>query len=657
MNTNDKLLDNNLSYPPQEEFAAQANLNLTNYQQLLKDSNADNEQFWVNLAQAKVSWQQPFTRGLNRDNAPFFKWFEDGRLNVSYNCIDRHLPTHANKPAIIFEADDGKVEKISYAELHRRVCKFANGLKALNIKKGDRIVIYMPHSIEAVVAMQSAVRIGAIHSVVFGGFSAKALAERVLDAQAKCIITVDGYIRGGKVIELKPAVDEAITYLHQANYELAHVVVEKRINNPCNMTAYRDIWFSDFLANQSEECQPEWVEAEHPLFILYTSGSTGKPKGVQHATGGYLLGTIVTMEWVFDYKASDCYWCTADVGWITGHSYVCYGPLAVGATQIIFEGIPTYPDAGRFWQIIEKHQVSVFYTAPTAIRNLIKLAADLPNNYNLSSLRLLGTVGEPINPEAWKWYYEVVGRNNCPIVDTWWQTETGCNVLSPVAGVTALKPGSCIGALPGFMVSVVDEAGNEIKHGGSGYLVIKQPFPSQLRTIWGDAKRFKDSYYKSDIAGGKYYVAGDSAQVDEDGYLWILGRIDDVLNVSGHRLGTMEIESAIAMHSSVAEAAVVGIPHEIKGEAVCAFVVCKKGVVLTATNRATICDEIRAIVTREIGAIAKPDEIRFGDGLPKTRSGKIMRRLLRSIAKGEPITQDISTLENPQIIEQLQQGN
>jgi len=657
MTNKTNFLTQNTLYQPSAEFVAQANLNADKLQQLQQQAANNYEEFWKELAQEKLHWFKNFSCGLDRSQAPFYTWFADGVLNASYNCLDRHLPKHANKTAIIFETDDGNTQQVTYSELHQRVCQFANGLKSLGVTKGDRVIIYMPHSIEAVVAMQATARIGAIHSVVFGGFSAKALAERVLDAQAKCIVTVDGYMRGGKLASVKDHVDEALEYVAEQKYSLAHVIVQKRTHTQCNMVTNRDIWFSDFLHNQSSECQPEEVSAEHPLFILYTSGSTGKPKGVQHSTAGYLLGTIVTMEWVFDYKDNDCYWCTADVGWITGHSYVCYGPLAVGATQVIFEGIPTYPHAGRFWQIIEKHQVSVFYTAPTAIRNLIKLAADAPHDYDLSSLRLLGTVGEPINPEAWKWYYSVVGQNRCPIVDTWWQTETGCNVLSPIAGIKGLKPGSCVGALPGFMVSVVDKSGNAVAAGSSGYLTITQPFPSQLRTLWNDNQRFIKSYYNDDIAQGKYYVAGDSAYVDDDGYIWILGRMDDVLNVSGHRLGTMEIESAIAMHKDVAEAAVVGIPHEIKGEAICAFVVCKKNVVLSTELRDILRQQIRDLVAREIGAIAKPDEIRFGDGLPKTRSGKIMRRLLRSIARGEEITQDTSTLENPQIIAQLQQNH
>ncbi|HET6757309.1 MAG TPA: acetate--CoA ligase, partial [Burkholderiales bacterium] len=520
------------------------------------------------------------------------------------------------------------------------------------IKKGDRVLIYMPMSIEVVTAMQACARIGAPHSVVFGGFSAKSLQERIVDVGAVAVITADGQFRGGKEIQLKPAVDEAFG---MGGCEgVKNVVVYKRTGSAINMASPRDKWWNDVIKNQADTCEPEWVNAEHPLFILYTSGSTGKPKGVQHCTGGYLLEAILTMKWVFDYKPSDVFWCTADVGWVTGHTYITYGPLAVGATEVMFEGIPTYPDAGRFWKIIQDHKVSVFYTAPTAIRSLIKAGADLPKKYDLSGLRILGTVGEPINPEAWMWYYTTVGDSRCPIVDTWWQTETGSILISPLPGATPLKPGSCTFPLPGIMAAIVDETGNDLEKGKGGILVIKRPWPAMIRTIWGDPERYQKNYYPEDFQG-KYYLAGDGASRDEEGYFRIVGRIDDVLNVSGHRLGTMEIESALVANTKlVAEAAVVGRPDELTGEAVVAFVVLK-GHRPSGADVKKIVQELRDWVGKEIGPIAKPKDIRFGDNLPKTRSGKIMRRLLRSIAKGEEITQDVSTLENPAILEQLKE--
>jgi len=646
------VLHENRVFNPADDFVKQANVSgMAAYQTMAQAALNDYEGYWAKLAREHVQWKKPFTRTLNNSNAPFYKWFEDGELNVSYNCLDKHLATQPEKTAIIFEADDGKVSKVSYRELHGRVSQFANGLKSRGIKKGDRVIIYLPMSIEAVVAMQACARIGAIHSVVFGGFSSKSLHERITDAQACAVITADAQMRGGKVMPLKPIVDETIAL---GNCESVHsVIVYRRAGNDVEWDDDLDIWYHDLFNSQPTHCEPEWVGAEHPLFILYTSGSTGKPKGVQHSSAGYLLGTILTMQWVFDYKPSDIFWCTADVGWITGHSYVAYGPLAVGATEVIFEGIPTYPDAGRFWKMIQDHKVTTFYTAPTAIRSLIKLGDELPKQYDLSSLRLLGTVGEPINPEAWMWYYTVVGQERCPIVDTWWQTETGCHMIAPLPGAVPTKPGSCTLPIPGIQIAVVDETGQEVANQQGGSLVIQKPFPSQIRTIWGDPERYKKNYFPEEMRG--YYLAGDSAHRDEDGYIWIMGRNDDVLKVSGHRLGTMEIESALVANPLVAEAAVVGKAHEIKGEAVVAFVVLKGARPADSAAAKKLAEELRNWVSKEIGPIAKPDEIRFGDNLPKTRSGKIMRRLLRAIANGEEITQDVSTLENPAILEQLKE--
>jgi acetyl-CoA synthetase len=640
-------------FSPSAEFVKQANVSgMESYRALCKEAEQDYAGFWARLARETLLWKKPFTKVLDESNAPFFKWFEDGVLNVSYNCLDKHLTTQPEKTAIIFEADDGAVTKINYRDLHARVCQFANGLKSRGIKEGDRVIVYMPMSIEAVVAMQACARIGAIHSVVFGGFSSKSLHERITDAQACAVITADAQMRGGKLMPLKPAVDEALA---MGDCGMVHsVIVYRRAGCEAAWNAQHNVWWHDLVAGQNSICEPEWVSSEHPLYILYTSGSTGKPKGVQHSSGGYLLGTVLSMQWVFDYKAADIFWCTADVGWVTGHSYVAYGPLAMGATQVVYEGIPTYPDAGRFWRMVQDHKVNTFYTAPTAIRSLIKLGGELPKQYDLSSLRLLGSVGEPINPEAWMWYYTQVGQSRCPIVDTWWQTETGYHMIAPLPGAMPLKPGSCTLPLPGIQTTIVDEAGNEVPGQLGGFLVIKRPFPSQLRTIWGDPERYRKSYFPEEMHG--YYLAGDSAHRDEDGYFWIMGRIDDVLKVSGHRLGTMEIESALATNPLVAEAAVVGKPHDIKGEAIVAYVVLKGARPVDAAKAKEIAETLRAWVSKTIGPIAKPDEIRFGDNLPKTRSGKIMRRLLRAIANGEEITQDISTLENPAILEQLKEA-
>jgi len=652
MSNIESVLNERRVFEPSPQFVKQANVaGMAGYQALCDAAAKDYEGFWAKLARETLQWKKPFTKTLDQRNAPFFKWFEDGELNVSYNCLDKHLATQPDKIAIIFEADDGKVSKINYRELHGRVCQLANGLKSRGINKGDRVVIYLPMSIEAVVAMQACARIGAIHSVVFGGFSAKSLHERITDAQACAVITADAQMRGGKLMPLKAIVDEALAL--EGCGIVKNVIVYRRAGSEMQFNAPRDVWWHELVAKQAGSCEPEWVGAEHPLFILYTSGSTGKPKGVQHSSGGYLLGTMLTMQWVFDYKPSDIFWCTADVGWVTGHSYVTYGPLAMGATQVMYEGIPTYPDAGRFWKMVQDHKVTTFYTAPTAIRSLIKLGADLPKQYDLSSLRLLGTVGEPINPEAWMWYYNTVGQARCPIVDTWWQTETGCHMIAPLPGAVPTKPGSCTLPIPGIQVAVVDETGHEVANQQGGSLVITKPFPSQIRTIWGDPDRYRKGYFPEEMRGA--YLAGDSAHRDADGYIWIMGRNDDVLKVSGHRLGTMEIESALVANPIVAEAAVVGRPHDIKGESIVAFVVLKGARPADAAKAKEIVENLRNWVAKEIGPIAKPDEIRFGDNLPKTRSGKIMRRLLRSIAQGEQITQDVSTLENPAILEQLKE--
>ncbi|HWU84569.1 MAG TPA: acetate--CoA ligase [Rhodocyclaceae bacterium] len=625
------------------------------YKALCDEAERDYTGYWARLAREYLGWQQPFTNVLDESKAPTYQWFADGKLNASWNCLDRQVEAGlGDKVALIFEADDGSVTRTTYRELLAKVCQFANALKQKGIKKGDRVIIYMPMSVEGVVAMQACARIGATHSVVFGGFSAKSLEERILDAGAVAVITADEQRRGGRTIPLKPAVDEGLAMAQ--GHAVKTVIVYQRTGGECNMVAGRDIWWQDAIKGQADTCAPEWVESEHPLFLLYTSGSTGKPKGVQHGTAGYLLHAILTTKWTFDIKPEDLFWCTADIGWITGHTYVAYGPLAIGATQLIFEGVPSYPDASRFWRMIQNHKVSIFYTAPTAIRSLIKSSgtADAvhPKSFDLSSLRILGTVGEPINPEAWMWYYENVGGGRCPVMDTFWQTETGGHVITPLPGVTPLVPGSCTLPFPGIQAAVVDEVGHEVPWGQGGLLVIKKPWPSMIRTIWGDSERFKKSYFPAEL-GGKLYLAGDGAVRDaKTGYFTIMGRIDDVLNVSGHRLGTMEVESALVANPIVAEAAVVGRPDDLTGEAICAFVVLKRPCP-EGEEALKLAAELRDWVAKEIGPIAKPKDIRFGDNLPKTRSGKIMRRLLRSLAKGEELTQDVSTLENPAILDQL----
>ena len=648
-------------YEPSEAMKKGAYVSgMAAYESLCKQADEDYEGYWAKLARELVSWKKPFTKTLNASGAPFFKWFEDGTLNVSYNCLDRNVEAgKGGKTAIVFEADDGKVTKVTYAELLERTCRMANALKARGVKKGDRVVIYMPMSVEGVVAMQACARIGAIHSVVFGGFSAQSVRDRVQDAGAVAVITADEQLRGGKQLPLKAIVDEAIAL--GGCESLKNVIVYQRTGGKIAWEPSRDRWMHELTASQPTICEPEWVGAEHPLFLLYTSGSTGKPKGVQHSTGGYLLHAALTTKWTFDLKDNDVFWCTADIGWVTGHTYITYGPLALGGTEVVFEGVPTYPDGGRFWNMIQKHKVSVFYTAPTAIRSLIKIAegneAVHPNKYDLSSLRILGTVGEPINPAAWEWYHKHIGGGRCPIVDTFWQTETGGHMITPLPGATPLVPGSCTLPFPGIQAAVVDETGKDVPWGQGGILVVKKPWPSMIRTIWGDPERFKKSYYPEDFQG-RYYLAGDGAIRDaKTGYFTITGRIDDVLNVSGHRMGTMEIESALVSCTElVAEAAVVGRPDETTGEAICAFVVLKRSRP-TGDEAKKIANELRNWVAKEIGPIAKPKDIRFGDNLPKTRSGKIMRRLLRSLAKGESITQDTSTLENPAILDQLTQTN
>jgi acetyl-CoA synthetase len=635
-------------FPPSDAFARQATLKADELQRMHDKAADDYVGFWADLAAAEIAWKRLFTVPLDDSRAPNFRWFTDGQLNVSHNCLDVHLAQRGDKVAVIFEGEPGDVRKLTYAQLHQEVCQFANALRGLGVGRGDRVVIYMPLIPEAIVAMQACARIGAVHSVVFGGFSANAVKDRIEDAGAKLVITADAGWRGGHAVELKAAVDKALS---EGCESVEKVVVYRRTGTACEMRAGRDVWWHDAIAGKSLECEPEWLDAEHPLFLLYTSGSTGKPKGIQHSSAGYLLNAKLTTKWAFDLKDGDVYWCTADVGWVTGHTYVVYGPLAAGATVFMYEGAPTYPDGGRFWKMCQTHGVSIFYTAPTAIRALMKLGDALPAKHDLSKLRVLGSVGEPINPEAWMWYHRVIGAERCPIIDTWWQTETGAAMMAPVPGVTPTKPGSCTKPLPGIFADIVDEEGRPVRTpDAGGYLVIKRPWPSMLRTIWGDNDRYISTYWEK--FKNRYYVAGDSARRDKDGYYWIMGRIDDVLNIAGHRLGTMEIESALVAHPKVAEAAVVSKPHDIKGESAFAYVVLNVPRPQGAAAKA-LMDELRGWVGDQLSPIAKPDEIRLTDNLPKTRSGKIMRRLLRAVARGEEITQDMSTLENPGILDQL----
>jgi acetyl-CoA synthetase len=638
-------------FAPSAAFRKHATLKAAELQRMHDKAEQDYVGFWADLAAAEIVWQRPFTVPLDDSAAPNYRWFADGQLNVSHNCLDVHLQSRGDKVAIIFEGEPGDVRTLTYAQLHQEVCRFANALKAKGIERGDRVIIYLPQIPEAVIAMQACARIGAVHSVVFGGFSANAVKDRIEDAGAKLVVTADGGWRGGHAIELKAAVDRALA---DGCESVQGVIVYRRTGTACAMQAGRDVWWHELVAGQGITCAPEWVDAEHPLFLLYTSGSTGKPKGIQHSSGGYLLNAKLTAKWTFDLKDSDVYWCTADVGWVTGHTYVAYGPLAAGATVLMYEGTPMFPDGGRFWKICQTHGVSVFYTAPTAIRALMKLGEAVPAQYDLHKLRLLGSVGEPINPEAWMWYHRVIGAERCPIVDTWWQTETGAIMMTPVPGVTPTKPGSCTKPLPGIFADIVDDEGRPVRTpNAGGYLVIKRPWPSMLRTIWGDNDRYISTYWEK--FQNRYYVAGDSARRDADGYYWIMGRIDDVLNIAGHRLGTMEIESALVAHPLVAEAAVVSRPHEIKGESAFAYVVLNVPRPEGAAAKSLI-DALRVWVADQLSPIAKPDDVRLTDSLPKTRSGKIMRRLLRAIARGEEILQDMSTLENPGILEQLRGG-
>jgi acetyl-CoA synthetase len=647
----ESILQESRTFPPHQNFVTSSHL--SDWAQFNKISTYAKEypdDFWRELAADWITWHQPFTKVMRTVSSSDVRWFEDGILNVSFNCLDRHLPKLSSKTALIFENDAGHSQHISYRELYTEVCRCANALRSLGIKKGDRVMIYMSTSPQAIIAIQACARIGAIHSVVFAGFSSQALADRIDDAKASLVITANHSVRGGKSIKLKHAVDEALL-LSQLK-TVTHVLIYERDESAYTINTERDIIWNEYVSKQADVCEPEWMNAEDPLFILYTSGSTGTPKGIVHSTAGYFLGAIYSLHWIFDIHEHDIYYCTADVGWITGHSYVAYAPLALGITQVIFEGIPTHPNSHRIWSMIERYRVNILYTAPTAIRTLMSIDSLAPRQHDLSSLRLLGSVGEPINPEAWMWYHSIVGQEQCPIVDTWWQTETGSIMIAPCPGAVPTKPGSCTLPIPGISIALIDEEGKLIiKPRQGGTLIITRPFPSRARGIWGNQKRFEETYFPDDAHG--YYVTGDSAHQDEDGYVWILGRIDDVLNVSGHRIGTMEIESALASHPSIAEAAVVGRPEEIKGEAIIAFIVLKNALPDTPESTEALHQSIQNIVIKQIGKLAVPSEIRLGYSLPKTRSGKIMRRLLRHIATHNTIpSQDTSTLEQPEQLAQ-----
>jgi len=642
-------------YPNRKVFKDARIKNMCEYNELMEWAKEDYEGYWDHFAKEKIDWIEPYTKVLDESNAPFYKWFVGGKLNVTHQCIDRHIDCRKNKAAIIFEGDRGDKQIITYLELYRSVNRFANLLKnEFGVKKGDRVVLYMPMIPEAAYAMLACARIGAIHSVVFGGFSAEALRDRINDAEAKVVITADGAYRKGKPYMLKPVVDTA---LEEGCPSVEKVLVVQRNFEDIVWIGGRDYSYNEMIESQADVCEAEVMDSEDPLFLLYTSGSTGKPKGVQHSQAGYILWAQMTMEWVFDLKENDTYWCTADIGWITGHTYIVYGPLAAGATTVMFEGVPTYPDAGRAWKMVEEYKINQFYTAPTAIRVLHKLGEDEPKKYDLSSLRVLGTVGEPIDPPAWKWYYEVVGNGKCSIVDTWWQTETGGHMISPLPGATPVKPACATFPLPGIMAEVLERDGTPVKVGEQGLLCITKPWPSMIRTIWGDSERFKKSYFGDVVKDGKaVYFSGDGAVVDEEGYITITGRVDDVINVSGHRMGTAEIESAIKKHPHVAEVAVVGRPDELKGESIFAYIVLKGDIADNLGEEVELTKEINEVIAKEIGNIAKADAIVVVPGLPKTRSGKVMRRILRAIAKGEEIKQDTSTLEDPTIVAKIQEA-
>ncbi len=642
------VLDEKRKFDPPADFVEKARINSEDeYKKLYKQSIEDPETFWSDMA-SELHWFKKWDRVLNEEDAPFYKWFEGGKTNVAYNCLDRHLDTwRKNKAAIIWEGEPyAERRTLTYLELHRLVCKCANALKNLGVRKGDGVAVYMPMIPELAIVLLACARIGAPHSVVFAGFSASALVDRINDGQSKLVVTADGGFRRGSVVQLKSAVDEALTKCPSVE----NVVVVERTKTPVTMVHGRDTWWHEMMRHASEDCPAEELDSEDPLYLLYTSGSTGKPKGILHTTGGYLVGTYLTSKYVFDLREEDTYWCTADIGWVTGHSYIIYGILANGATTVMYEGAPNYPTPDRFWQIVERYRVNIFYTAPTAIRAFSKWGDGWPAKYDLSSLRLLGTVGEPINPEAWMWYHKHIGRENCPIVDTWWQTETGSIMITTLPGAMPAKPGSA--GLPFFGVTpiIVNEQGEEVEENQSGLLALTRPWPAMLRTLYGAPERFKEVYWSKFEKQG-WYFTGDGAYKDKDGYIMIIGRIDDVINVAGHRLGTMEIESALVSHKMVAEAAVVGYPHEIKGQGICAFVSVSEGSVPTEEDKVMLRDH----VAKEIGAIAKPDQIHFTDALPKTRSGKIMRRLLRDIAAGRDTTGDITTLEDYSVVAKLRE--
>ena len=629
-------------FPPAPEFTAQAHVKgIAEYERLCAEADRDPEAFWAGIA-GELDWFRKWDKVMEWE-APWAKWFVGGKINISHNCLDRHLTSwRKNKAAIIWEGEPGEIRTLTFQQLHSEVSRFANVLKSLGVQTGDRVAIYMGMSPELAIALLACARIGAPHTVIFGGFSAQAIADRIHDCQASCVITQDGTYRRGVEVKLKPVVDEAVGNCPTVKSVIAY----RRTGTPQQMEPGRDHWWHERMAIESDVCPAEQLDSEHPLFLLYTSGTTGKPKGILHSTGGYAVGTYITSRWVFDLKDEDIFWCTADIGWVTGHSYIVYGPLQNGATVLMYEGGPMHPQPDRFWDMIDRHKVTIFYTAPTAIRALMRMGEQWPAKHSMKSLRLLGSVGEPINPEAWIWYRSTIGHNRCPIVDTWWQTETGCIMVSPLPGAIPTKPGSCTKPLPGIKMEVVTKEGAPVPVGSGGYLVIRKPWPSMLRGIYGDSARYVEQYW-SQLPGT--YFTGDGARQDEDGYIWVMGRVDDVINVSGHRLSTMEVESALVAHPKVAEAAVVGRPDELKGQAISAFVSLKMGTEPTEELKA----ELRAWVGKEIGSLAKPDDIRFSDSLPKTRSGKIMRRLLRELAAGSEVRGDITTLEDLGVLAKL----